>query len=99
MSATTAVFAILGSAVIVLTGIVGLTRSVWKLAQSVRDSMIETKRLGQVTAQLSTEMVEAKQATHQNTEAVSELSVKMDGRLTSLEVRMTAVEAAVRATK
>ena len=68
----TSIFAILASAVVVLTGLVAVTRALWKAAQDVRDN---------------------KAATQANTRAVQELSTKMDGRIGSLETRMTEVEA------
>lgn len=65
------VIAILAAAVVVLGGLVAVTRAIWNAAQDLRDN---------------------KTATVANTRAVAELSTKMDGRITSLETRMTAVE-------
>lgn len=72
------IFAIMASAVVVLGGLVALTRAIWKAAQDIRDNRI---------------------ATNKNTEAILNLSTQMDGRITSLEQRMTEVEAKVGASK
>ena len=64
-------FTILASSVVILGGLVALTRAIWKAAEDVRDN---------------------KRATQANTVAITELSVKMDGRITSLEARMSQVE-------
>jgi hypothetical protein len=65
------VFAIMASAVIILGGLVGLSRAIWKAAQDIRDN---------------------KFATVKNTAAIGELSLKMDGRITSLETRVGKLE-------
>lgn len=71
MSAAAGVFAILASAVIVLTGIVALTRAIWRVAQDLRDN---------------------KSATQANTKAVDNLAAQMDGRITSIEKRLSDLE-------
>jgi hypothetical protein len=68
---TSTVFAILASAVIVLTGVVALTRAVWRVAQDLRDN---------------------KTATQANTRALGNLGPQMDGRLTSIEARLSQLE-------
>lgn len=68
------ILTMLASSVVVLGGLVALTRAIWKAAQDLRDN---------------------KQATVKNTEAIADLSMKMDGRITSLEARMTVVEGKV----
>ena len=75
MSGTALVLTMLASAVIVLGGLVALTRSIWKVAQDIRDN---------------------KRATVSNTAAITDLSQKMDGRITSLEAWRLTVEADLR---
>jgi hypothetical protein len=65
------IFAIMASAIVVLGGLVALTRSIWHAAQDIRDNKI---------------------ATVKNTEAIGELSVNMDGRLTVIESRLSSLE-------
>ncbi len=45
MISASAVFAILASAVIVLGGLVALVRSIWNIAQTLRDNTVATKQL------------------------------------------------------
>lgn len=71
MSGAVSVFTILASAVVVLGGLVAVTRALWRVAQDIRDN---------------------KRATEANTVALGELSTKMDGRITSLEARVTKLE-------
>lgn len=71
MSAVATVFAIMAAAVVVLGGLIALTRALWKVAQDIRDNKV---------------------ATVANTRAVEELSTKMDGRITSLEARVSRLE-------
>jgi len=56
MSAAGAVLAILASAVIVLTGIIALTRAVWRVAQDLRDNknatQANTKAVDNLAAQM-----------------------------------------------
>lgn len=69
------ILAMLASAVVVLGGLVALTRAIWNAAQDLRDN---------------------KAATVKNTEAIADLSLKMDGRITALEGRMSQIEADLR---
>lgn len=45
MTSAGAVFAVLASAVIVLSGLVALVRAIWKIAQTLRDNTIATRNL------------------------------------------------------
>jgi hypothetical protein len=71
VSSAAGVLAVLASAVIVLTGIVALTRAIWRVAQDLRDN---------------------KAATQANTKAVDNLAAQMDGRITSIEKRLSDLE-------
>lgn len=71
MSGAEAIFAILASTVVILGGLIALTRAIWMAAQDIRDN---------------------KQATMKNTEALAELTTKMDGRISSLEERVAQLE-------
>jgi hypothetical protein len=75
ISAASVIFAIMASAVVVLSGLVALTRSIWRAAQDLRDN---------------------KTATQENTVAIGELNNKTDGRISSLETRMTDIERGIR---
>jgi predicted thioesterase len=65
------VVAIFASSVIVLTGLVAVTRAIWHIAQDLRDN---------------------KAATTRNTTALEHLATQMDGRLTSIESRLSRIE-------
>lgn len=78
MTTTVAVFAILASAVVVLGGLVALTRALWTAASDLRDFKRVT--------------MENKEAIDANTTAMTELNLKLDGRLDDLEQRMAMVE-------
>ena len=71
MSEAGAVVAILASAVIVLTGVVALTRAIWRVAQDLRDN---------------------KNATLANTRAIDNLAGQMNGRISSIEERLSSLE-------
>ena len=71
MNTTSTVFTILASAIVVLAGLIALTKAIWRAASDLRDN---------------------KQATVKNTAAITDLSTKMDGRITSLEARVERLE-------
>lgn len=56
MTGASAVFAILASAVIVLGGLVGVVRAIWKIAQTLRDNTTATRNLSESFKTLSESM-------------------------------------------
>lgn len=71
MTGAATVFTILASAVIVVGGLVAVTRALFNVATDIRANKI---------------------ATEANTSALEKLKDTMDGRISSLEVRMATVE-------
>lgn len=53
MTSASTVFAILASAVIVLGGLVGVVRAIWKIAQTLRDNTVATRNLSESFKTLS----------------------------------------------
>jgi hypothetical protein len=53
VNSTEAVLAILASSVIVLGGLVGVVRAIWRIAQTLRDNTSATKGLSDSFAKLS----------------------------------------------
>jgi hypothetical protein len=53
VTSASTVFAILASAVIVLGGLVGVVRAIWKIAQTLRDNTVATRNLSESFKTLS----------------------------------------------